>query len=231
MSEELVKITYDHREKASGIPRAMVKSGKIEATSAQLPVGDYILSDRLIVERKTLSDLDQSIRQGRLKRQIKTMSDGYAIPVLLIEQQGNVSLPDHVRRGALISAIRQGVSVLIVQDKAETVEYLIAMARKEHAAPQPKWDVRHKKVDTPEELSLQIIGALPGVGRSRAYALLEHFGTLQALFSADQKALKKVSGIGTKGAKKLAELFTSDLSSENIEDPFANPNWGFLSSE
>jgi ERCC4-type nuclease len=105
------------------------------------------------------------------------------------------------------------------------------MARKEREAPRPKWDVRHKKADTPEELSLQIIGALPGVGYNRARSLLDHFGSLQSLFQADWKELHQVPGIGKTGAKKLADLFQADLSTDNIDDPFANPDWGFLQNK
>jgi ERCC4-type nuclease len=45
-------VLYDHREALSGIPESLLASG-IEVEAVQLPVGDYIVSDRVAVKRKT----------------------------------------------------------------------------------------------------------------------------------------------------------------------------------
>ena len=51
--------------------------------------GDYILSPKICVERKSISDLVQSLKSGRLYTQAEAMCIHYDIPVLLIEfEQG-----------------------------------------------------------------------------------------------------------------------------------------------
>ena len=50
-----------------------------------LEVGDYVLSPSMCVERKSLPDLIESLRNGRLVTQMQNMCRHYKIPILLIE--------------------------------------------------------------------------------------------------------------------------------------------------
>ncbi|CAN0421673.1 unnamed protein product, partial [Scytosiphon promiscuus] len=62
-----------------------------------ITVGDYVLTPEICVERKSLSDLFQSMTSGRLFNQVEAMLKHYKVPVLLIEFN-----PDKVSwRGAL----------------------------------------------------------------------------------------------------------------------------------
>ena len=53
----------------------------------QLTVGDYILSDEICIERKSVltGDLFESFKSGRLLQQVSNMNQFYKKPVLLIE--------------------------------------------------------------------------------------------------------------------------------------------------
>ena len=71
---------FDHREARSGIPAALVAAG-IEMRPEQLPAGDYIVSERLVVERKTGADLAASIKDRRLFEQIDRLNTSFeAVP-------------------------------------------------------------------------------------------------------------------------------------------------------
>lgn len=48
-------------------------------------VGDYILTPDICLERKSVSDLIQSLNSGRLYNQAQAMTRHYARPMLLIE--------------------------------------------------------------------------------------------------------------------------------------------------
>ena len=52
-----------------------------------LTVGDYILSDEIAIERKSVmtGDLFESFKSGRLLQQVSNMNQFYKRPVLLIE--------------------------------------------------------------------------------------------------------------------------------------------------
>ncbi|RCH93915.1 hypothetical protein CU098_007957, partial [Rhizopus stolonifer] len=77
-------ITVDMREFRNVLPPILYARGiKIEPCTLQ--VGDYILSPDMCVERKSISDLIQSLHSGRL------MSMYYKTPILLIEFDQNKS--------------------------------------------------------------------------------------------------------------------------------------------
>ena len=50
-----------------------------------IPVGDYILSRDVCVERKAVVDLIQSLNSGRLYQQAQNMCHHYSNPLLLVE--------------------------------------------------------------------------------------------------------------------------------------------------
>lgn len=63
----------------------------MELVPAMLTVGDYVLSPTMVVERKSVKDLIQSLNSGRLYNQCETMMQYYRTPLLLIEFEQNKS--------------------------------------------------------------------------------------------------------------------------------------------
>lgn len=74
----------DMREFRSDLPFLVHKLG-IALEPVTLEVGDYILTQDICVERKSVSDLIGSLNNGRLYNQCVSMSRYYKRPVLLIE--------------------------------------------------------------------------------------------------------------------------------------------------
>ena len=58
---------------------------------------------------------------------------------------------------------------------------------------------------------------IPEVGGAVARALARHFGTLEALMSADEEALTEVEGVGPIMAARIAAFFAEPHNAENIE--------------
>jgi DNA excision repair protein ERCC-4 len=63
----------------------------MDVVPAMLTVGDYVLSPSMVVERKSIKDLIQSLNSGRLYSQCETMMEHYDQPLLLIEFEQNKS--------------------------------------------------------------------------------------------------------------------------------------------
>lgn len=78
------KILVDMREFRSELPAVIHKRG-IEIEPVQLEIGDYILSQDTCVERKSVSDLIQSLQSGRLFNQAAMMIRHFKRSILLIE--------------------------------------------------------------------------------------------------------------------------------------------------
>ncbi|KAF3768531.1 DNA repair protein [Cryphonectria parasitica EP155] len=84
------RIVVDVREFRSSLP-SLLHARSIIIVPCMLTVGDYILSPNICVERKSVSDLISSFRDGRLYTQAEAMFQHYKSPMLLIEFDQNKS--------------------------------------------------------------------------------------------------------------------------------------------
>ncbi len=207
----MTRVLYDHRETRSGIPRALEDRGvAIEARS--LAVGDYVLSDRLVVERKTGADLAASIKDRRLFEQAGRLTEAYPAAVLIVEGE-----PIHISQtswlGALGRVVLAGMSVLGTTDPDDTADWLLRLHRLESRGPSEPRGVPRVRRPT-EDLGAtaeDVLGCLPGVSIVGARRLLAHFGSLAAVFAAGADELREVRGIGPVRARALAELFRAPV--------------------
>lgn len=78
------RVVVDIREFMSSLP-SVLHHCDLELVPATLEVGDYVLSPEVVVERKAVPDLIQSLGSGRLYHQCVAMQRHYKTPVLLIE--------------------------------------------------------------------------------------------------------------------------------------------------
>ncbi|GBD29899.1 hypothetical protein HRbin32_00991 [bacterium HR32] len=65
----MLKVLADHREARSEVPRRLREMG-VEVVETALPVGDYVLSPRVGVERKTASDFVAALVRKRFCKEI-----------------------------------------------------------------------------------------------------------------------------------------------------------------
>ena len=77
-------VIVDLREFRSSLPNMLHLHG-IDVQPMTLEVGDYVLTPDIVVERKTIPDLTQSLASGRLYNQADAMCRYYKRPMLLIE--------------------------------------------------------------------------------------------------------------------------------------------------
>jgi DNA excision repair protein ERCC-4 len=84
------KVLVDVREFRAALP-LLIYSRRIEVVPCTIEVGDYILSPDIAIERKSPSDLAQSLKSGRLYKQAQAMNLHYKNPMLLVEFPQNNS--------------------------------------------------------------------------------------------------------------------------------------------
>jgi DNA excision repair protein ERCC-4 len=205
-------VLYDHREELSGVPAVLADHG-IGVEPRQLPVGDYVLSDRLVVERKTGQDLAASIKDRRLFEQVERMAEAYPAVVLVVEGDP-VHISEASWMGGVARLLVSGVAVIRTLDAFETATWLLRMYRIEGKGPSearglPK---RRRPTEDLERVAEDVLTCLPGISTQRARLLLEEFGSLAAVFAADERALRTVRGIGPVFGSRLAELFRAQRS-------------------
>ncbi len=179
----------------------------------RIEVGDFIISKRVVVERKTISDFVNSIIDRRIFKQIENMKEFYERPIIILEGIEDIYSVRNVHpnaiRGAIASiSVDYGIPIIRTSNAEETAEMLIAIARREQSEKK-EISLHKKKPMTKAEIQVYVVSSLPMIGPNTAKRLLEYFGTIENVFTANVDELMKVEGIGKEKAKKMRELITS----------------------
>lgn len=210
MPSEDIKIFADNRENGAVISE-LERLCTIERKN--LPVGDYVCSDRVVVERKSESDFASSIMDGRLFSQIKELC-AYEKPILLIEKNGSNFSRIHPNaiRGALASlALDFSVPIIFSQSYIDTAEIIFQIAKREQVGDKRTISIRQKiGADTLSSRQEFLVAGLPSVSTVLAKRMLARFGTPQKIFSASEKELQEIEGIGEEKAKRVFEMLNSE---------------------
>uniref|UniRef100_A0A7J2TIB3 DEAD/DEAH box helicase n=1 Tax=Archaeoglobus fulgidus TaxID=2234 RepID=A0A7J2TIB3_ARCFL len=208
-----IKILVDSREMRSEVVKHLRSIGaKIEVKN--LEVADYVLSDRVAVERKTVEDFSDSIVENRLFQQMMKMK-AYQRPVVIIEGDNLYQrLHPNAIRGAIATiAVDFGIPVIRTKDERETAEILFAIAKREQEERRREIvEHRDKTKRTIKEEQEYIVSAISGVGGVIAKNLLEHFQTIERIATASEKELMEVPKVGEKTAKRIRLLMTTPYS-------------------
>ncbi|MDR7666534.1 DEAD/DEAH box helicase [Methanosarcina sp. Z-7115] len=210
-----LRIVIDHRETKSGVAKTLDRLG-MGLSFAALEIGDYVVSDRLAVERKRTDDFASSLIDGKrnLFAQLSDLARVYEKPVLIIEG-GDLftsrQLNPNAIYGSLISiAIDFRISILYSRDEEETAAILKILAKREQT--ENKRDVNphgKKSASTLAEQQEYLISSISNIGPKAARNLLLHFGSVEAFMKADLAELKKVKLIGPKTAARIREILES----------------------
>ncbi|WP_067049798.1 DEAD/DEAH box helicase [Methanofollis ethanolicus] len=204
-------ITVDDREMASRVAETLSDLG-LRVTLTRLEVGDYAVGDRILVERKTVQDFADTLVERDLLGQVRELAAAAVRPVLIVEGEGDLyaarDIHPNAIRGALAAiTVGMGVSVLFTRSAEETAEMLAVLAKREESEGGGERKLPSGKTfATAVEQQENVIAAFPEVGLKSARALLEHFGSVQAVIDAEKEDLMKVKGIGEKTAGTILDL-------------------------
>lgn len=208
-----VMIFADFRERDPEILRILSEKARIEIK--QLEVGDFILSDRVGIERKIIPDFVESIIDKRLLEQASNLARNFKIPIMIMEGNENIySLRDinpNAIRGALASlAIDFGISIIPSRDKEDTANILYMIAKREQIDEKREIALRgERKPFSMEERQRYVIESFPNISSVLAKRLLEHFGSVRGITNATEKELVEVEGIGEIKAKEIVKIARS----------------------
>jgi len=206
-----VVIYVDSREMKSEVSKKLFEKGAI-VKMQNLDVGDYVLSDRVAVERKTVDDFVDSIIKRTLFDQLLRLRRTYAKPILIIEGNGLYKrLSPNAVRGALVAiAVDFGIPIIQTANAEETAEILIAIAKREQEGKDRTVSphVGKTKLTLKEQMEY-VVSAISNIGPVLARNLLEHFQTIERIATASESELMKVPKIGKKIARKIRILMTT----------------------
>ena len=213
-----IKVIVDTRE-----PKELVSILKlhpqIDVEVEQLELGDIIINDTVIIERKNCTSLENATdfensivdKEKRLFTQSERLKlqDDY-IPIILLE--GNCY--DNSKRmliqqvdGAISFLVSiQKISILVTYNLNHTA-YLIAKLGTHHQDGLGyELGLRSKSPEKLLDKKAFVLEGITGVSAKIAKELLNHFGTIQAVSNSTIDELTKINGVGKSKALKIIEV-------------------------
>ena len=232
------RIVVDERERNSKVPKFLIEDGA-QIDFARLSVGDYIISPEIAIERKTISDLINSIYDGRLFIQCSDLIQFYSKPILLIEgnilnlQFENFSEKQNDEIEITVEKILQIYDALatvalifripIIHSPSAnyTSKFLIILLNKAIKSGITINGPLIKRIKKGNHIQLQqlsILSSLPGVGDKLAIKLLKKFGTPSRAINASISELSLIPGFGKARAEKVKKILNSNLNDDNTKN-------------
>ena len=223
--DKTIHITVDDREGKSMVTESLLEMENVVVRIERLAMGDYQVDNRLLFERKTLKDFAVSIIDGRLFDQMIRIAGSKYKGILILEGTGRDLADSGMRReslqGALIStSLILGIPVLRSMDSRETARLIL------YATCQMKSFVRgglQRHGSRPKDKrkrQLFILQGLPGIGREKAVRLLDKFGSVEAVITADRDELQVVEGIGNNIAEAIRSAVREKISPYGFDENF-----------
>jgi DNA excision repair protein ERCC-4 len=228
-----VDIVIDSREdsKHPEFRKELISRG-LKVSVQPLPAGDFLLlaspssgQRPVLVERKTVTDLANSIRDNRIWEQSKLLAeasrrDGYQ-PFIVVE--GWLGVLEKYRGWRIQSVLRVldtimidfGIPVLNTPNKDATIEWLAAKA-KSLGRTEEKRVLRLRVEKKPPTIRERILYVAEGLaGPVLARKLLQEFKTLRRIANASVRELMMVEGIGEKRAREIYLIFNTEWIEED----------------
>lgn len=213
-----MKIIADHRESASTVIRNIHRLD-LEVEMQQLEVGDFILSERVGVERKTVRDFLQSLVDGRLLEQTKNLAETFERPLLILEGEGLYTErgihPNAIRGALACITIDYHIPILYTEDEKDTAKIIASIVKREQKEGKTEIPIRsERKSLTLSELQRFVVEGLPGVSAVLAKRLLNHFESVEAVMRASEEELQEVHGVGKEKSRDIRRVLEAKYSSE-----------------
>jgi ERCC4-type nuclease len=203
-------VAADVHERASGVPDLLERLGAtVEVVS--LAAGDYAIGASVVVERKSMPDLHDTVRRGRFWRQMEKLRRSCRYPFLLVEgpDLDDGPIGPKAIRGICVAAITHAIRLIRTVDRPDSALWLYTLAVREGRSAgrdRPVYSQRPRPTST-SEAAEAVLAAVPGISAVSARALLAHFGSVSAVTAANPSAWLEGRGIGPDRARALEETF------------------------
>ncbi|RLI17734.1 hypothetical protein DRO54_11085 [Candidatus Bathyarchaeota archaeon] len=222
-------IIVDDRE-----PSDILDSIKASVTyeRKRLAIGDYIVNNILIIERKTAPDFISSMLSGHLRSQVYRLTKVSSSPVLAVIGNIYIEAQGRINRKALIAFLASlsckhnpegahgRVSFMFFETNYDFALYLKYIDEKTAESTIFINPVIYEVNDSDLiALRTAILASIPGIGEELAKRLLARFGNLRAIASATDEQLLNVRGISKKKAEIIHKVLSEgkrDTSSKSL---------------
>jgi len=218
-------VIADDRESKNQVIKFLSEMKNVSVVVKRLSVGDYIVDNQLVFERKTLKDFAKSIVDGRLFRQAIRLANSKYKSVLILEGTGKelteIGISREAMQGALITiSLLLGVPVLRSKDPFESAHLILYASRQIESIGRGVFQRRGYQPKGKRKQQLFILQGLPGIGGERAIRLLDAFGSVEAVVTATSEQLQSVEGIGENIAGRIKWAVSEHMQPYGVIDGF-----------
>jgi len=217
-------ILVDSREPEI-IPKRLGELAKV----VFLPYGDYWFytasGGRVCIERKTIADLLNSLREGRLQQQLRRMLQEDAEVILLIEGYWTCNKDFKIKHGGgltgwdlaslsnfLLTVQREGTRLVYSPNQGATVYLLVQLYRYYQKPKHKALTARPKPLfffDDLQSRRVYFLMGLPGIGEELAHRILAKFPLPGEILLSPER-LAEVPGVGTKKINEIVKILGYD---------------------
>lgn len=200
------KIIIDYREKNS-LVISEIKKLEMNYEIKELKIGDYIINN-IIIERKTINDFIESMKNKRLLKQIENLKQ-YKKPLLIIEgleqewlyNEKEERIHSNAIRGFILSILlKHNIPIIFSKNPQDTAKYISVIANKKQT--NMSLNIKRKTLNKKEQMKF-IIEGFPGIGPKTSEKLLDEFKTIKNIINAPEKELEKILRKKTKFFKEI----------------------------
>ena len=208
-----LKIVIDQRELRSDVVSNLYQLN-INLDIQYLNVGDYIISENVGIERKTINDFIFSIikKKNNIFTQLINLSRNYPNSILILE--GNIndlkkySIDQNSIIGSLLSIILDlKIHLIYSENEKQTAIFLKKIAEKEQIKQKRKIIIKGEKIskDSNEQKEI-LLCSIPGIGSKTAKLLLNKFKSIINIFTAKKEEIISIKGIGEKTFNSIQKI-------------------------
>ncbi len=169
---------------------------------ATLAYGDYQVSDNIVFERKSFSDWEGSVIDGRIFRQAEGLRENFKTPIFILEGGPDYRARGHARpklsKAALHSSYLSittgfGIPIIPSNNPTETANIIVQSVRRLDKTSTPINVNIHKKATTESERRQQIFACFSGIGPKLAKELDSMpYSLIQILRAIDRCEIEKL---------------------------------------
>ncbi len=206
-------VIVDRREERSDVPSLLIKRG-LSVRFDMLEVGDYALLGGILIERKTINDFISSILDGRLFEQALNLSKASSNPTFIIEGRIKNGLAYFENANAFWGALASllydfNVKTFFTESAEDTASLITVISKRKKGGEEDVWVKPKRKKATINELQIQVLTSLPGVGPATAKRLLRALGSLRGVFNAEPNILSIAGKISLQKSMKIYDLINA----------------------
>lgn len=228
MKPDLSVLTISVTKPGAKIARQLAEAGVkiVPITEDEGNVDRYVLSKRLVIERRTGGGFLKGIMEKTLFTSAIYMREHFPLCTLVVEGKINYEysmMDPQAARGALSSMmLLYGLTVLSTVDAADTVQLILMMARQEQVGIPEISLIPKRKATSVDDMQRRVIEMLPGCGMVMARDLLQRFGTVSRIANASKADFLSMKGIGANKAQQIHKVLNAEYEAvdteRNLED-------------